>query len=62
MVGRVDAPMGTTEWETYSLKLKGLNREILVTDTPGFRGRCGWNPAASWQAGYGSGFAVVRGG
>ena len=36
MVGRVDAPMGTTEvGETYSLKLKGLNREILVTDTPG---------------------------
>ncbi|MBD1930813.1 YcjF family protein [Funiculus sociatus] len=36
MVGRVDAPMGTTEvGETYVLKLKGLNREILVTDTPG---------------------------
>ncbi|MBW4680370.1 MAG: DUF697 domain-containing protein [Microcoleus vaginatus WJT46-NPBG5] len=36
MVGRVSAPMGTTEvGETYSLKLKGLDREILVTDTPG---------------------------
>lgn len=36
MVGRVDAPMGTTEvGETYCLKLKGLNRQILITDTPG---------------------------
>ncbi|MGE5657554.1 MAG: YcjF family protein [Actinomycetota bacterium] len=36
VVGRVDAPMGTTEvGETYSLKLKGLEREILITDTPG---------------------------
>jgi hypothetical protein len=36
MVGRVDAPMGTTEvGETYTLKLKGLNRQILITDTPG---------------------------
>ncbi|MEP0858995.1 GTP-binding protein [Trichocoleus sp. DQ-U1] len=36
MVGRVDAPMGTTEvGETYVLKLKGLNRQILITDTPG---------------------------
>ncbi len=36
MVGEVGAPMGTTEvGETYSLKLKGLNREILITDTPG---------------------------
>ena len=36
MVGRVDAPMGSTEvGETYSLKLKGLEREILITDTPG---------------------------
>lgn len=36
MVGKVGAPMGTTEvGETYSLKLKGLNREILITDTPG---------------------------
>ncbi len=36
MVGEVGAPMGTTEvGETYLLKLKGLNREILITDTPG---------------------------
>ncbi len=36
MVGRVDAPMGSTEvGETYSLKLKGLEREIVITDTPG---------------------------
>jgi hypothetical protein len=36
MVGKVGAPMGTTEvGETYSLKLKGLNRQILITDTPG---------------------------
>jgi len=36
VVGEVGAPMGTTEvGETYSLKLKGLNRDILVTDTPG---------------------------
>ena len=36
MVGRVDAPMGTTEvGETYRLKLNGLDREILITDTPG---------------------------
>lgn len=36
VVGQVGAPMGTTEvGETYSLKLKGLNREILITDTPG---------------------------
>ncbi|MBD2741311.1 GTP-binding protein [Coleofasciculus sp. FACHB-1120] len=36
MVGRVDSPMGTTEvGETYVLKLKGLNRQILITDTPG---------------------------
>lgn len=36
MVGTVGAPMGTTEvGETYSLTLKGLNREILITDTPG---------------------------
>lgn len=36
MAGRVDAPMGTTEvGETYVLKLKGLEREILITDTPG---------------------------
>lgn len=36
IVGRVAAPMGTTEvGETYSLKLKGLERKILITDTPG---------------------------
>jgi GTPase SAR1 family protein len=36
MVGQVGAPMGTTEvGETYALKLKGLEREILITDTPG---------------------------
>ncbi|XWK87933.1 MAG: GTP-binding protein [Phormidium sp.] len=36
MVGKVSAPMGTTEvGETYELKLKGLEREILITDTPG---------------------------
>ena len=36
MVGQVSAPMGTTvTGETYSLQLKGLEREILITDTPG---------------------------
>lgn len=36
MVGDVSAPMGTTEvGETYALKLQGLEREILITDTPG---------------------------
>lgn len=36
IIGRVDAPMGTTEvGETYNLKLKGLERKILITDTPG---------------------------
>ncbi len=36
MVGEVAAPMGTTdEGITYSLKLKGLDRELLITDTPG---------------------------
>lgn len=36
MVGQVGAPMGTTEvGETYSLKLRGIDREILITDTPG---------------------------
>ncbi|HEY9302227.1 MAG TPA: GTPase, partial [Phormidium sp.] len=36
MVGKISAPMGTTEvGETYELKLKGLEREILITDTPG---------------------------
>ena len=35
-IGKVDAPMGTTEvGETYRLKLKGMNRQILITDTPG---------------------------
>jgi hypothetical protein len=36
MVGQVGAPMGTTEvGETYRLRLKGVDREILITDTPG---------------------------
>ncbi len=36
IVGNVNSTMGTTtEGETYSLKLKGLPREILITDTPG---------------------------
>ena len=36
MVGQVGAPMGTTEvGQTYTLPLQGINREILVTDTPG---------------------------
>ncbi len=36
MVGQVGAPMGTTEvGETYALELKGVNREILIIDTPG---------------------------
>jgi small GTP-binding protein len=36
MIGKVGAPMGTTEvGETYCLKLKGVNREILIIDTPG---------------------------
>ncbi|MDJ0735933.1 MAG: GTP-binding protein [Nostocaceae cyanobacterium] len=36
MVGKVDAPMGTTTaGETYCLRLKGLERKILITDTPG---------------------------
>jgi uncharacterized protein len=36
VVGQVAAPMGTTvEGETYSLQLRGLDREILITDTPG---------------------------
>lgn len=36
IVGKVAAPMGTTQvGETYSLKLKGLERRILITDTPG---------------------------
>jgi hypothetical protein len=36
IVGSVEATMGTTKiGETYHLKLKGLEREILITDTPG---------------------------
>lgn len=36
VVGEVGAPMGTTEeGATYTLRLRGLQREILVTDTPG---------------------------
>jgi len=36
VVGPVGAPMGTTEvGATYHLKLKKLNREIWITDTPG---------------------------
>ena len=36
IVGNVEATMGTTQvGETYRLKLRGLSREILITDTPG---------------------------
>lgn len=36
MVGQVQPTIGTTqEGQTYHLPLKGLNREILITDTPG---------------------------
>ncbi len=36
MVGRVEAPMGSTKaGETYHLKMPGLEQEILITDTPG---------------------------
>ena len=36
IVGEVNPIMGTTtQGETYSLKLKGLGREILIIDTPG---------------------------
>ncbi|MDY6939026.1 MAG: GTP-binding protein [Cyanobacteriota bacterium] len=36
MVGSVAAPMGTTETgATYPLELPGLDRKILMTDTPG---------------------------
>jgi len=36
IVGEVGAPMGTTEaGATYRLQLPRLNREILITDTPG---------------------------
>jgi small GTP-binding protein len=36
MVGAVEATMGTTQiGETYRLKLKGINRDLIITDTPG---------------------------
>jgi uncharacterized protein len=36
MVGKIGAPMGTTEvGETYTLQLTGIERQILITDTPG---------------------------
>lgn len=36
IVGEVDPIMGTTtRGETYSLKLRGIGREILIIDTPG---------------------------
>ncbi|NEQ23865.1 MAG: DUF697 domain-containing protein [Microcoleus sp. SIO2G3] len=36
IVGEVGAPMGTTEvGKTYSFRLRGLDREIWLTDTPG---------------------------
>ena len=36
MAGQVGAPMGTTSvGETYTLKLKGIDRELAITDTPG---------------------------
>ncbi|MEB3292809.1 MAG: GTP-binding protein [Synechococcales bacterium] len=36
IVGQVGAPMGTTEvGATYRLKLPGIDREIMITDTPG---------------------------
>jgi uncharacterized protein len=36
IVGRVGAPMGTTEvGATYRLQLPGVDREIMITDTPG---------------------------
>jgi uncharacterized protein len=36
VVGKVNAPMGTTQvGETYCLRLRGLERKILITDTPG---------------------------
>lgn len=36
IVGQVGAPMGTTAvGETYQFQLKGLEREIFITDTPG---------------------------
>ncbi|MBW4443190.1 MAG: GTP-binding protein [Plectolyngbya sp. WJT66-NPBG17] len=36
IVGKVGAPMGTTEaGATYRLKLNGVDREVIITDTPG---------------------------
>ncbi|MCY7282979.1 MAG: 50S ribosome-binding GTPase, partial [Cyanobacteria bacterium CAN_BIN43] len=36
IVGQVGAPMGTTTLgETYQFRLKGLDREVQITDTPG---------------------------
>ncbi|MDX2215027.1 MAG: GTP-binding protein [Oculatellaceae cyanobacterium bins.114] len=36
LVGEVGAPMGTTTiGETYAFQLKGLEREVWITDTPG---------------------------
>lgn len=36
VVGRIDAPMGTTDaGATYALELNDLDREVLITDTPG---------------------------
>ena len=36
MVGSVEATMGTTQiGETYCLQIQGLDRDILITDTPG---------------------------
>lgn len=36
MAGAVGAPMGTTDaGQTYQLQLTGLDRQILITDTPG---------------------------
>lgn len=36
MVGKVEAPMGSTKvGETYGLNLSALEREVLITDTPG---------------------------
>ncbi len=44
IVGRVEATMGSTEeGQTYRLRLRGLERDICVTDTPGIleAGRAG---------------------
>lgn len=36
IVGEVGAPMGTTEaGATYRMKLQGVDREVIITDTPG---------------------------